>query len=263
MSLAGHYSDVVNGYYYVVTIGIFDDVSFYPSLLSLIVELFLIYGYVSNLAVQFLYRFFLLCRNKSMSLLQFVLLVLIGYIPTLIYVIWILQYVISTPELPSDEQNAILKDTVFDHNGRYPQFFARPADPLQEKVLAIVAVCVIYYIIVILCISAVYCSMLTLRKSMSKSTQQAHRQLNIILCFEAFVPLFSVIIPVLVDIVAIFDISLPLLRNLCSIMIILTPVFTAIVKMVSVKAYRQSIVGIFCFDNRKQAGASTSLVTVY
>uniref|UniRef100_A0A7E4V968 Serpentine receptor class gamma n=1 Tax=Panagrellus redivivus TaxID=6233 RepID=A0A7E4V968_PANRE len=62
MAIGGHSTRVVNGYYFITHIGVFLNLPLYTIYISYPVELFFIYGCVSNVAVQFLYRYFLICR---------------------------------------------------------------------------------------------------------------------------------------------------------------------------------------------------------
>uniref|UniRef100_A0A7E4V9B6 G_PROTEIN_RECEP_F1_2 domain-containing protein n=1 Tax=Panagrellus redivivus TaxID=6233 RepID=A0A7E4V9B6_PANRE len=258
MALTGHFSGVVNEYYYVINIGILGNVSGFPTLITYSLELFCIYGNVSNLAGQFLYRYFLLCRwvfqflncckryncsNRRLNLKQFNCMVFIGFIPTFVYIGLLLRYTISTPNVPDWTLKSLTREAGFDETD--PNIYTRPMGPIKDIAGAMVAVCFGFYVIVIGCIIAVYVKLKELKLQMSKTLQNVHNQVTIVLCYEAVVPIFSVILPVFVDIAHIFDIDMYTFKFFVEIARVFVSAFTPLLTIVTVKSYRHCIVNMF------------------
>uniref|UniRef100_A0A7E4V9I9 G_PROTEIN_RECEP_F1_2 domain-containing protein n=1 Tax=Panagrellus redivivus TaxID=6233 RepID=A0A7E4V9I9_PANRE len=203
---------VSQGYYYVVCNGVLGPMSTTVSIISFMVMLWLWYGNASNLAVQYLYRYLALCRNIHMSKYQFAVAVIIGWIPILTYVIFnLFRYGLSiNPSSPIPI--TIFNGTEWDDGNNFPSFVGVFVDDPLELFININAYSlIVFYAIVITTMVLVFRTIAKLNTNtqLSKQTLQAQRQLSYILLFEAFLPLCTIVLPILVDISSMHGLPLP------------------------------------------------------
>uniref|UniRef100_A0A7E4V9D0 G_PROTEIN_RECEP_F1_2 domain-containing protein n=1 Tax=Panagrellus redivivus TaxID=6233 RepID=A0A7E4V9D0_PANRE len=225
--------------------------------------LWLMYGNVSNLAVQYLYRYFALCRDYHMSKNTFAAVVITGWIPILTYNTFNLaRYALSiNPNTTVPE--SILKDTEWDDGNNLPTFAALSFDGYVDVFVKIQTYSVlVFYAIVVSTMVLVFWTLAKLNYNthLSKQTLQAQRQLTLILLFEAFLPLCTIVLPIFVDIANLHGYPLPTVSLFAGLVMFAAPLLTATVKMLTIKSFRRCVFSYLAASDKGQSDRNTTVI---
>uniref|UniRef100_A0A7E4UYP4 7TM_GPCR_Srx domain-containing protein n=1 Tax=Panagrellus redivivus TaxID=6233 RepID=A0A7E4UYP4_PANRE len=233
---------VTQGTYIFLLQGVVGNFSHKYGIYPFVVHLFFMYTTISNAAVQFLYRYLMVCRNIYLTRLKFILI-------TLAFMTFSVSYSLLTVIIYNNQPEGItyfdkLNGTQWPSDGSFTQFGAASTDAFKLQVYLIaIPLTTGSYTIVSLAAYLVWRKLHELKNNMSKETRRMHSEISVILIVEAAVPYITIVIPITIDLVKMleFDIELGYIAEFCNILVIFAPALNAFVKLCTIKSYRRTI----------------------
>uniref|UniRef100_A0A7E4W4E6 G_PROTEIN_RECEP_F1_2 domain-containing protein n=1 Tax=Panagrellus redivivus TaxID=6233 RepID=A0A7E4W4E6_PANRE len=143
----------------------------------------------------------------------------------------------------TNEAYAGLEGSGYASDGSFTWFISADPNSLTPLVLYIaVPMVTVSYICVIAMSFAVWWHLRRLRSLMSPEQQQFQHEVNIVLWIEALTPFITVVLPIYLGLAKVAIPTLPVdwFAELNFILTLSGPTFTAILKLVSIQAFRQA-----------------------
>uniref|UniRef100_A0A7E4USW3 G_PROTEIN_RECEP_F1_2 domain-containing protein n=1 Tax=Panagrellus redivivus TaxID=6233 RepID=A0A7E4USW3_PANRE len=238
---------VQNERYYAIIEGVLGHLSPAWTLVGYGSMLFFLYSGATNNTVVFMYRYFSVCRNTVLSTMAFLLITLVGWLIVFVYCGAIVFVYIHEPDDPYAYIG--LNGTEFPSDGSFTDFISNSIPPIiPVAFFGGIPIATISYMIIIGTSIAVYRKFNKLKELMSPEQRKFHSEVTIVLSMEALTPFLTVALPVYVDISKLVFPDLPSqwFAELSWILTLIGPSMTAIIKLVSIKIFREAVTQAFC-----------------
>uniref|UniRef100_A0A7E5A1M0 G_PROTEIN_RECEP_F1_2 domain-containing protein n=1 Tax=Panagrellus redivivus TaxID=6233 RepID=A0A7E5A1M0_PANRE len=230
--------------YFVVVDGAFGHLSPFWTRVGYFCFVTMVYVSVYNTAIVFFFRYLMVCRSKTLNAWLFALCVGFGWIIVILYTVAILY---NCHEPPRDAKiDILLTSAGFPSNaGSFQDYLG--CDLINASPFSLYgafAFTTLVYGAIILMSFAIQCSFKRLRSLLSNEEKRFHKEVTFILWIEALTPFITVVLPIYYDISAFILPKRPFdwYAEFQFFLTIIGPSFTAILKMLSMKAYRQAII---------------------
>uniref|UniRef100_A0A7E4W0K8 G protein-coupled receptor n=1 Tax=Panagrellus redivivus TaxID=6233 RepID=A0A7E4W0K8_PANRE len=254
----------IDGIYYTFTDGVLGPVSRGLSLASHEVHVFFQYACLTNTAVVFTVRYLSVCHDINTSLLAFFPLFGVWWAIILVYVGFLTEIAIDTPDKPSIHTNLRTTEYWAWENSTDYYIADKSRFALYAYILAIPVTLISYFIVLVLAF-LIWRKLHKLSSMMSAEQLRAHREITIVLFVEALVPFITPVFPVSLDVLSfviphMFSIDF---NEISGLIFILSPPVTALSKLASIKPYRDTIFTVIYRAMGKQyvpAGRTTITV---
>uniref|UniRef100_A0A7E4ZT21 G_PROTEIN_RECEP_F1_2 domain-containing protein n=1 Tax=Panagrellus redivivus TaxID=6233 RepID=A0A7E4ZT21_PANRE len=233
---------VIDGTYFCIIEGIFGHLSPFWTGVGYDGFLYFVYASVSNNTVVFFYRYLVVCRSKTLNAGTFMCCIGVGWSLIFLYICG-LTYMFVTEPVDSDIHNKLTK-AGFPTNGSFDNYISCKVERFSDYVTyGAVPFTTIAYVAVIAMSFAVQRNFKRLRSLMSSSERRFHNEITTILWVEAVTPFVTVVLPIYYDISKIIIPNMPFnwFAEFIWLLTLIGPTFTAIVKLSSIKAFRDYI----------------------
>uniref|UniRef100_A0A7E4UY13 G_PROTEIN_RECEP_F1_2 domain-containing protein n=1 Tax=Panagrellus redivivus TaxID=6233 RepID=A0A7E4UY13_PANRE len=236
--------------YFCIIEGVFGHLPPWLTFVGYDAFLYFVYASVSNNTVVVFYRYLVVCRSKTLNACLFMCCMGIGWSLILSY-IFAINYQFMTESADPDIHSK-LTAAGYPSNGSFHNYVScRVNKLLGFSTYAAVPFTTIAYLAVIVMSFAVQRKFKRLSSLLNTEERRFHNEITMILWVEAVTPFITVCLPIYYDISKLIISNMPFnwFAEFIWLLTLIGPSFTAIFKLISIRAYRdyisKSIYGLF------------------
>uniref|UniRef100_A0A7E4V1N0 G_PROTEIN_RECEP_F1_2 domain-containing protein n=1 Tax=Panagrellus redivivus TaxID=6233 RepID=A0A7E4V1N0_PANRE len=191
---------------------------------------------------MFFYRYLVVCHSKTLNAFWFMCCICTGWSLILLYVFIVTYQFVGEPPDP-DIHNKLTR-AGYPSNGSFQNYIGCKVAKFSDySTFAAVPFTTLAYVAVIVMSFAVQRNFRRLRALMSSAERRFHSEITMILWVEAVTPFITVCLPIYYDISKLIIPNMPFnwFAEFIWLLTLIGPSFTAIVKLLSIKAFRDAL----------------------
>uniref|UniRef100_A0AC34F9B1 Uncharacterized protein n=1 Tax=Panagrolaimus sp. ES5 TaxID=591445 RepID=A0AC34F9B1_9BILA len=239
----------IDGIYFSFTRGVPGYLPFPFTAWTVPFTLFFIYFSVVNVAVQFIYRYLLLCWKITLNKLIFLSLVAFGAIAVISYCMFFAYY-LMTRTVDDMYYAHLLIGTDWMVNGKIPYFGAIPVAAFVNGFYISYPIVFVSYMIVIFCGISLFRKIKATENLLHIDMKKYQRQITVVMTVEAILPIITVVFPILLDCTTILlKINFTWAGKITFLLSSFAPVINPLVKLMVISCYRKRIKSLLPFHS--------------
>uniref|UniRef100_A0A7E4ZT24 G_PROTEIN_RECEP_F1_2 domain-containing protein n=1 Tax=Panagrellus redivivus TaxID=6233 RepID=A0A7E4ZT24_PANRE len=249
---------VQDGTYFIIVDGVLGHFSPFWTRIAFAFFVTMVYVSVYNTAVVFFYRYLIVCRSKTLNAWLFLFCVAVGWVLVILYTATILSNCTVDPS-KNPKMDKMLTAIGFPSNGSSFHDFEKVS---RFSLISATTFTTLVYGAVIIMSFAVQKRFKRLKSLLSKEEQRFHKEITTVLWIEALTPFITIVLPIYYDISAFVLPERPFdwFAEFDWILTIMGPCFTAVLKIISIKAFRETIISMIrqmCYKGRNDVDLFT------